>query len=53
MRCRGVHDVAARPFRILQCSLEQGHRGDCKPKAWEPITEAKFKAFSKRLQRSA
>lgn len=53
MRCRSVHDLAAKPYRILRCSLKAGHPGFCRPKAWEPITAAEYKAFSKRVKRSA
>lgn len=52
-RCRSVHDVAAHPYRILRCSLKANHPGFCKPKAWEAISEAQFKTFSKRLRSSA
>lgn len=47
MRCRSVHDLAAKPYRILRCSLKAKHPGFCKPKTWEAISQAQYKAFKR------
>lgn len=50
-RCLAIHDFTG--WAILRCTLEMGHEGNHKPRAYEPCTEAEYQALKKRAEQAS